>query len=64
MVVIAKGAPCALPDSAATPEHAFFKRWRLLAGLGGAIASTALPGLVLPGQREPGCAASALEPGA
>ncbi|MFN3548742.1 MAG: protein-methionine-sulfoxide reductase catalytic subunit MsrP [Mesorhizobium sp.] len=46
MVGIVKRAPWALPESAATPEEFYLNRRVLLAGMGGAIAGSALPGLV------------------
>jgi sulfoxide reductase catalytic subunit YedY len=46
MASIIRRASWALPDSAATPESAFLDRRALLAGLGGAIAGSALPGFV------------------
>ena len=46
MVGIVKRAPWALPESAATPEEFYLSRRVLLAGIGGAIAGSALPGLV------------------
>ena len=44
MVGIVRRADWALPESAATPEHLFLNRRTLVAGLGGMIAATALPG--------------------
>lgn len=46
MIGIVKRASWALPESAATPEGVYSQRRSLLAGLGGAIAATALPGFV------------------
>jgi methionine sulfoxide reductase catalytic subunit len=46
MVGIVRRADWALPESAATPEHLFLNRRALVAGLGGMIAATALPGVM------------------
>lgn len=54
MVGIVKRASWALPESAATPEAVFLNRRALLAGLGGAIAGSALPGLASPALAQDG----------
>jgi sulfoxide reductase catalytic subunit YedY len=54
MVGIVRRASWTLPESAATPEDAYLNRRALLAGLGGAIAATALPGFVPAARAEGG----------